>query len=101
MPVGGAVAAVTTTMAQVADELRAEAVAFRDARTEDVDDLAGAVEVGKTGFARVPWAAVGADGERQLAAATLSVRCLQRPDGGLVADGGGDESAVAIVGRSY
>jgi len=101
VPVGGAVAAVTTTMARVADELRAEAVAFRDARTEDVDDLAGAVEVGKAGFARVPWAAVGADGERQLAAATLSVRCLQRPDGGLLADGVGDESAVAIVGRSY
>jgi prolyl-tRNA synthetase len=101
VPVGGAVAAVTTTMARVADELRAEAVAFRDARTEAVDDLAGAVEVGKVGFARVPWAAVGADGEQQLAAATLSVRCLQRPDGGLLADDAGDESAVAVVGRSY
>ncbi len=101
VPVGGAVAAVTTTMAQVADDLRAEAVAFRDARTEDVDDLAGAVEVGKVGFARVPWTAIGADGEQQLAAATLSVRCLQRPDGGLLADGAGDESAVAVVGRSY
>ncbi len=64
VPVAGTVAAVTATVARVADELRAEAVAFRDARTQDVDDLGGAVEAGQAGFARVPWAAVGPDGER-------------------------------------
>src|SRR6185437_9334244 len=57
--VGAATAAVVTALGSVADDLRAEAVAFRDARTVDVDDLAGAIDAGASGFARVPWAVVG------------------------------------------
>ncbi|HVX20345.1 MAG TPA: proline--tRNA ligase [Acidimicrobiales bacterium] len=105
--VGEAAAAVSGGLAAVADDLRAEALAFRQSRTADVDDLAGAVEAGATGFARVPWAAVGPDGEQRLAAASLSVRCLQRPDGSLAAGGpAGPEdqdpaALLAVVGRSY
>ncbi len=101
--VGAAAAAVADGLRSVADDLRNEAEAFRQGRTVDVDDLAGALEVGATGFARLPWAAVGLEGEQQLATASLSVRCLQRPDGGLASGGPADdpESLVAVVGRSY
>ena len=36
---------------------------------------------GPDGFARVPWAALGAEGEARLAADGVTVRCLRRPDG--------------------
>ena len=49
---------------------------------------------------RLPWRLLGEEGEARIAGETLSVRCLEGPDGGLVADDG-DESAVAVVGRSY
>jgi prolyl-tRNA synthetase len=70
----------------------------------DVDTLEEAVEAGATGFARIRAGALGPDGEDRLAAHALSIRCLQRPDGGLAgADGGtaeGDD-LIAVVGRSY
>ena len=36
-----------------------------------------------TGWARIPWATVGAEGEAELAQAGVSVRCLRRADGSL------------------
>ncbi|HEX3946142.1 MAG TPA: proline--tRNA ligase, partial [Acidimicrobiales bacterium] len=106
VPVAGAAAAVAASLGSAADDLRAEALANREARTQDVGDLAGAIEAGATGFARLPWVEVGPEGEQQLAAASLSVRCLQRADGGLAtgdpADGDGEQaSLLAVVGRSY
>ena len=70
-----------------ADDLRTEAGAFRLARTgrrcrRDRGDSRRPV----TGFARVPWSALGEEGERALAAEAVSVRCLQRPDGSLAED---------------
>ena len=59
-----------------------------------------AVEASATGFARLPMAALAADGEDRLAAQAVSVRCLQRPDGSL-AEGGEDEELIAVVGRAY
>ena len=38
----------------------------RDARTVDVATLDEALEAGQTGFARIPWALVGDDGEEEL-----------------------------------
>ena len=46
-------------------------------------------------------AALGADGEDQLAQHAVSVRCLQRPDGSLAAQGDPEDRLVAVVGRSY
>lgn len=82
-------------------ELLNEALAFREARTEPAGSLGDAVEAGTTGFARVPWRAVGEEGELQLAAEALSVRCLQLDDGGLAGPDDSDDSLVAVVGRSY
>ena len=45
--------------------------------------IAEAVEAGRTGFARLPVAVLGPEGEDRLAAESLSVRCLQRADGTL------------------
>jgi prolyl-tRNA synthetase len=95
-----AVTAVTALLARVGPELEAEARAFRDGRTRSVDSVDEAIEAGMEGFARVPWRLLGEEGETRLAGETLSVRCLEGPDGGLLADDG-DESAIAVVGRSY
>jgi prolyl-tRNA synthetase len=98
----GAVAgAVDRICRRAGDELRVEALAFREGRTASVTSLAEAAEAGAVGFARIPWRAIGEQGELDLAAEALSVRCLQRDDGGLAAVGEADDSLVAVVGRSY
>ncbi len=101
IPLGGAVPAVRAALAQVAGDLENEATRALEGRTEDVADLGGAVAAGAEGFARLPWAAVGPEGEERLAAESLSVRLLQRADGGLAEAGDDDASLVAVVGRAY
>jgi prolyl-tRNA synthetase len=86
---------------RAAGELRDEALAFREARTVEATSLEAAIDAGASGFARVPWAEVGEDGELQLAGESLTVRCLQRPDGTLAAAGESDDALVAVVGRAY
>jgi prolyl-tRNA synthetase len=80
--------------------LLAEATERRDARTTRVESIEEAIEAAATGFAVVPWAAVGVEGEIQLAASGVTVRCLQRADGGRpVSD---DEPGLtAICARAY
>jgi prolyl-tRNA synthetase len=92
---------VSTVLAEAGSELLAEATAARDARTVDASSLADAVEAGSVGFARVRLGALGPDGEDRLAEHAISVRCLQRPDGSLAAEGDTEEDLVAVVGRSY
>ena len=59
-----------------------------------------ALEAATTGFARLPWDAIGAAGEDRLAQSAVTVRCLQRADGSVPVSE--DESdLVVIVGRSY
>ncbi len=106
VPLSGAVAAVGATLEAVADELRAEAGRTLAERTVDVRSVEEAVEAAQTGFARLPWAAVGLEGEGRLATHAVSVRCLQLPDGGLaedlvIGDEEGARSLVAVVGRAY
>jgi prolyl-tRNA synthetase len=106
--VGAAAAEVGSVLAGVGDALRDEALAFRRSRTVEVSSVAEAVEAAGTGFARIPWTAVGEAGEAELATESVSVRCL-RPagpdDGSLDAMDAGhetdDASLVAVVGRSY
>src|SRR5205807_7290418 len=54
-----------------------EATALRDSRTVDATTLSEAADAAQTGFARVPWSVVGDAGETELAAAGVTVRCLQ------------------------
>jgi len=80
--------------------LLAEATAFRDTRTVDVATVDDAREAAQTGFARIPWATLGTDGEATLARDAITVRCLSRPDGS-VPESEDEPDLVAVVARSY
>ncbi len=77
-----------------------EALARRVARTVDVDTVEEAIEAAGTGWARVPWSAVGVEGELKANGSAITVRCLVRPDGG-VPDTDDEPGMIAVMGRSY
>ena len=95
-----AAATASALLTEIQDGLLVTALARREAKTEDVATLDEAMEAGGTGFARLPWAAVGTEGEAKLNTKTLSVRCLQRADGS-IPDSSDEDDLVAIVARSY
>jgi prolyl-tRNA synthetase len=84
----------------IQSDLLAEATATRDARTMDCDDLDDVLEAVRHGFARVPWRLVDPAALARLGEAAATVRCVQRPDGGLPASLE-DPDNVAIVARAY
>ena len=98
----GAVAdSIPQTLRAIHADLLAEATARRDERTADVTSVADAAAAAANGFARMPWATLRAsDGENELRAAGVTVRCLQRPDGTLP-DGEDEPDTVALVARAY
>jgi prolyl-tRNA synthetase len=100
IPVAGAAAAVASDLEAAQADLLSSALAAREARTTAVETLDEAAAVGAEGWAFVPWAAVGLDGEAQLASAGLSVRCLRRADGSL-AEADDEPGLVAVVGKAY
>ena len=98
-PAAGIAAAVADLLATIQANLLAEATAFRDAHTADVTTVDEAAEAARIGFARIPWEAVGDDGETRLAKQGITVRCLQDPDGDVPEDLTGP--LRAIVARAY
>jgi prolyl-tRNA synthetase len=72
----------------------------RLSRTADVTSIEEAVEAAATGWARMPWADLGPEGEAKLAEQGVSVRCLVGEDGSVPA---ADDSpgTVAVVARAY
>jgi prolyl-tRNA synthetase len=80
--------------------LLAEARELRDARTARVASVDEAIEAATSGFARLPWLLVGEEGEERLARASVTVRCLQQPDGS-VPDDPDAPDVEALVARSY
>jgi prolyl-tRNA synthetase len=99
VPAAGLADTVTTLLEEIQASLLAEATAFREGRTTDVATIDEAIEAGRTGWARIPWDAVGDQGEDRLAEHGITVRCLQTPDGGVPDDLEGPLSA--IVARAY
>lgn len=95
---------VVGTVATVLDEdqalLLAQSGERRIARTVDVTSIDEAVEAAATGWARMPWADLGAAGEAKLAEQGVSVRCLVTADGG-VPDAEDQAGNVAILARAY
>jgi prolyl-tRNA synthetase len=72
----------------------------RLSRTVDVSTVAEAAEAAADGWARIPWADLGPEGEATLAEQGVSVRCLVAEDGSVpVADDA--PGTVAIVARAY
>jgi prolyl-tRNA synthetase len=100
VPLAGVAAEVDRVLSTVARDLAEEARAFRAARTFDVATVEEAAEVGRSGFARLPFPALGPDGEDRLAGESLSVRCLQRADGSVARTDTDEADLVAVIGRS-
>jgi prolyl-tRNA synthetase len=97
---GDAAREVAAALGAVQADLLDGATEARDARISDVATVEEAVEAATSGFARVPWSALGEGGEAALAASAITVRCLQRPDG-TVPDSEDEAELVAVVARSY
>lgn len=80
--------------------LHDEALARHTARTTAVNTVDEALEAATTGWASLPYDAVGEEGEDRLATAAITVRCLQRPDGTLPTEDD-ERGLTAFVARSY
>ena len=100
VPLGGVAAQVRTALRDAQAGLLEQAAELRASRTVDVSSVGEAVEAAQTGFARIPWAAVGDEGETELAQSGVTVRCLQRADGSLALTRE-DPEMVAFVARAY
>ena len=98
------VGAVVDRVAELLDDSQAllfnEAQSRRESRTADVKTIDEAIDAARTGFARIPYAALGEDGEDKLAAEAVTVRCLQSADGGVPASED-EPGIIAWVARSY
>ena len=101
-PVGVAALAaeVERALGEAQSGLFSEAEALRAERTRRVASLEGAVDAAADGFAVLGWDSVGTEGEAQLAADGVSVRCLQRADGTL-AESDDEPGLIAVVARAY
>ncbi|MFJ7074486.1 proline--tRNA ligase [Streptomyces sp. NPDC098781] len=73
----------------------------RVSRTSDVSTIEEAVDaVAAGGWARLPWATLGEEGEARLAEHAVTVRCLVAEDGS-VPDADDAPGNVAVVARAY
>ncbi|MFG2745487.1 MULTISPECIES: proline--tRNA ligase [Streptomyces] len=73
----------------------------RESRTSDVSTIEEAVESATAGgWARLPWATLGEEGEAALAEHGVTVRCLVAEDGS-VPDADDAPGNVAVVARAY
>jgi prolyl-tRNA synthetase len=100
VPLAGVAAAVASALDEDQTALYEESARRRDARIVDVATPEEAAEAAATGWARIPWATLGEEGEEKLATQAVSVRCLVRPDGS-VPESGDEPDLVAYVARAY
>ncbi|HEU5149412.1 MAG TPA: proline--tRNA ligase [Iamia sp.] len=100
VPLSGLPDHVVGLMDEIQASMLETARAARDDRTVDVASIPEAIEAAATGFARLPWGLIDAEGLAALKAEAVTVRCLQAPDGE-VATTDDDPDSVATVGRSY
>jgi prolyl-tRNA synthetase len=100
LAVGEVAAAVPSLLERIQSDLLAAATRHRDDRTVDVGTVEEALEAAATGFARIPWRALGGDGVERLGREAVTVRCLQSPEGDLPGDAAADDT-VAICARAY
>ena len=91
---------VESMLDDIQQQIYDDAMAWRDSRIVEAATMAEVQEAAVTGFARIPWAELGPEGEAALAEDAVTVRCLQRPDGTLP-HRGDETDLVAVCGRSY
>ena len=99
-PVADVVGAVVAALEADQRALHDQALEFRRSRTVEVSTLAEAIEASATGWARVPWSAVGVEGEAEANGQGVTVRCLVRADGS-EPDSEDEPDLVAILARAY
>ena len=100
VPLDGVTARVTAELERQHHGLLDAATAMREEHTADVTTLDAARAAAADGWARVPWDAVGVEGEAELAQGGITVRCLVRADGSLP-DTVDEPDLVALVARAY
>jgi len=100
VPIDGVVSLVTAALEADQKTLYEQALTRQRQRTADVTSVPEAIEAASTGWARLPWSEVGSEGETELNAQGVTVRCLVRADGG-VPDSEDEPDLVAVVGRAY
>jgi prolyl-tRNA synthetase len=99
-PVADTVAAVTAAIDADQQALYDQALAMRERGTTDVSTVDEAIEAAGAGWARLPWSAVGVEGEARANADGVTVRCLTRADGS-VPDSEDEPELVAYLARAY
>ena len=99
VPLEGLGARVSDMLAEIQSSLYEQAATYRESHTEDAETLDDAREASQRGFVRVPWDRFR-ELEDDLAAEALTVRCLQRADGG-IAGSSAEDGLIATVGRAY
>ncbi|MEO3977299.1 proline--tRNA ligase [Streptomyces sp. CAU 1734] len=83
------------------EQLLRESRERRESRTSDTTTIPEAAEAALAGgWARIPWAVLGEEGEAALAERSVSVRCLISEDGS-VPTADDTPGAIAIVSRAY
>lgn len=100
VPLGSVAQFVSDALVEDQAALMAEATRARDERTVSVATVGEAAEAAATGWARIPWATLGEQGEAELAAGGITVRCLTRPDG-LAPDTADEPGLLAVLARAY
>ncbi len=101
VPLAEAAGAVAGDLETAQAALLAEATERRDARTRSGDQHRGGGGGGRRSVSPpFPGRSVGEDGETRLAASGVSVRCLQRADGGLPLSDD-EPDLVAICAKAY
>ena len=100
VPVDSVVSLVTAALIADQQTLYDSALAEQKRRTTEVTSVAEAIEAVSSGWARLPWAAVGAEGEAELNVHGVTVRCLLHADGS-VPDSEDAPDLIAVVGRAY
>lgn len=91
---------ISATLQAQQNDMLAAAREQLEARTQEAAAIEEAAEIAQQGFARIPWNAIGTEGETALAAKGVSVRCLLNQDNTTPATID-DPDLVAIVGRAY
>ncbi len=100
VPLDGVAGAVNAELSRAQQALHDDALALRTSRTTEVTTIDEAIEAAADGWGRIPWGALGVEGETTLAQSGVTVRCLVRADGSLPATDD-EPDLVAVVARSY
>jgi prolyl-tRNA synthetase len=100
VPLDQVVEATIAALREAQETLLAQARTRREEHTAEVSTVDEAIEAAADGWARLPWDAVGVEGENKANAQGVTVRCLTRADGS-VPDSEEEPDLIAYLARAY